>query len=496
MAKPRRASDVPGPAAAWTAAALAAAAAAHVCAALRTPLGAASDDALHLLLARNLLAGGYAVPDAAGVPVTDPLPGFALLMALPVKLLAPRWGLLRGAEFAAFGALAYALWRLSRRLSGEAAARAAVLLAATNPVVSGWAGVSLPDIPFAAVAALGLLALSGEEPSWTALSALAALGALLRPEGAVLAAALAAGAGFRDGPKRAAAVLGAALTPLLLWMLRGRLLAGSASAYFEHWSQLQTFSGAGLLVRGMTVAAGLSRGFFGGIRSDAHPALAATAGLALLAAGAVTAELGARRIWRDGGAGARAFVLAAFVATAGLTVLHLGWPVWQSRYALAFLPALAPLWAAAFAGLLEKKRGAALALLLSAAASGAWLTASYAAEGVRTPTVELWPRTSAWLRANTSAGEGVVSTEASLVALTAGRKAYFPAPAASRVEWVAGLRARGVRWLLIRAGGPRAYLSADAQGALSAYDDWAVPSPPLSVAFVDDAEGCVILRLD
>ncbi|MDE2143243.1 MAG: hypothetical protein KGJ84_12615, partial [Elusimicrobia bacterium] len=115
---------------ALAAAAAAGAAALHAAASLRTPLGAASDDALHLLLARNLAAGGFAVPDAAGVPVTDPLPGFAFLISAPEALFSPHWGLLRGVTLLAAGALAYLAWRLARRLSGGAAGWAAFLLIA------------------------------------------------------------------------------------------------------------------------------------------------------------------------------------------------------------------------------------------------------------------------------------------------------------------------------------------------------------------------------
>src|SRR6185312_3950698 len=175
--------------AAFLCVAAAAGAALHVCASLGTPVGAAGDDALHLLLARNLLHGGFALPDASGTPATAPLPGFAMLMALPVLLLSPHWALLRGAALAATFLLAFLAFRLCRRLSGAAAGWAAVLLVLANPVLAAWAG------------------------------------------GAVLAAALAAAAGFRGGGKRAATVLSGALAPLALWLLRGHLLTGSATSY-------------------------------------------------------------------------------------------------------------------------------------------------------------------------------------------------------------------------------------------------------------------------
>ncbi|MDX6768630.1 MAG: hypothetical protein SF051_03800 [Elusimicrobiota bacterium] len=165
----------------------------HAAAALRTPLGAASDDALHLLLARNLLAGGFAVPGPGGVPVTDPLPGFPALMALPVALLAPRWGLLRAApllaaaaalaprgaaarlRFAAVAFLPLGAWLLRNTLvSGSATAYAANardqadLLAAWSTLPAhawklvgeclGRGVLGLPPGPLAGFGGLALLA--------------------------------------------------------------------------------------------------------------------------------------------------------------------------------------------------------------------------------------------------------------------------------------------------------------------------------------------------
>lgn len=481
MAKTRRSAAVLGAAAAG-------AAALHVCASLGTPLGAATDDALHLLLARNLLAGGFAVPDASGVPVTDQLPGFAALMALPVRLLAPHWGLLRGAAWLAAFALAVLAWRLGRRLAGEAAGWAALLLVAANPVLAAWAGVALPDVPFAAASVGAFLLLARDEPPLLALIALAALAALLRPQGAVLAAALAAGLGFRAGPKRAAALLAGALAPLSLWLLRGHFLAGGAG-YLDNWRRLQALGDTSLLFRAATLAAGLGRGFFGDL-----PPPAALLGLAVAAGAAAS---GALRLWRSRGPGARAVVLTAVVYGTGLAALHVGWRTWDGRYALPFLAPALPLWAAAFAGLYEKKRETALAVLLLAAAPGLWNAASFAAEGVRSPSAELLPAASAWIRENVPAGGAVITTEPFLVALTTGRRAYYPPPAPSRELWLAALRAAGVRCVLVRRQAARpAVVPPEARTPLTDFDDWAVPSPPLTLAYADDAEDILLLRLD
>jgi hypothetical protein len=476
------------PATALAAAAAAGAAGLHLAASLRTPLGAASDDALHLLLARNLLSGGFAVPDAAGVPVTDPLPGFAFLMAVPEGLLSPHWGLLRGAALSAAAALAFLAWRLARRLSGEAAAWAAFLLVAVNPTLIGWAGVAMPDIPFAAAAAGAFLLLALDAPPLAGLTALAAFAALLRPEGVVLAAAIAAGLGFRFGPKRAAVFFGGALAPLSLWLLRNRLVSGTPTAYVDHWRQLSAYTGASYLVRAVTLAAGLGRGLFGSL-----PAPAAFAGLVAAAAAAV---IGARAVWRSRVPGARPFVVAATVYGAGLAAMHVGWGAWQSRYALAFLAPALPLWAASFAALRAKRRNAATIVLALAAAPGLWRAADFAREGLTRPRVELWPRTAVWLRQNVPAGAGVISTEPYLVSLTTGRRAYFPPRSPSREAWVADLRAAGVRFVLVRAHGERAFLSGGARSQLSDFDDWAVPSPPLTLAFSDEDEGSTVLHLE
>ncbi|HXT01374.1 MAG TPA: hypothetical protein VN915_11910 [Elusimicrobiota bacterium] len=471
----------------WIAAA--AGAALHVCAALGTPVGAASDDALHLLLARNLLSGGFALPDAAGVPATQPLPGFALLMALPVRLLSPHWALLRGAALLATLALAVWSFRLCRRLSGEAAGWAAVLLVAANPVLAAWAGVALPDIPFAAASAGAFLLLARDEPPLPGLIAVAALAAVLRPQGAVLAAALAAGVGFRGGPRRAAAVLAGALAPLSLWLLRGHLLTGSATSYLDDWRRLQALGDTSLPFRAATLAAGLGRGFFG----ELSP-LAALLGLALAAAAAVS---GALRLWRTRSPGARAVVLSAAVYGTGLAALHAGWRAWDSRYVLPFLAPALPLWAAAFAGLYERKRETALAVLLLAAAPGLWDAANAAAAGVQSPRAELYPAAAAWIRANVPAGGAVISTEPFLFALTTGRRAYYPPAAATRELWIAALRSSGVRCVVVhRQAAPPALVAPEARTPLTDFDDWAVPSPPLTLGEADDAEDLLLLRLE
>lgn len=469
-------------------AAAAGAACLHAAASLRLPLGAASDDALHLLLARNLLAGGFAVPGPGGAPVTDPLPGWPALMALPLWLLEPHWPLMRVFPLLASALLVWATWRLARRLLGPEPALFAAGAVALDHVLVGWAGVNLPDALYAALSVLALSALVEERvPPWAA--PVAAHAALLRPHGALLGAALALGVWRRGGARRAAAFAALALGPLALWLARNALVAGSATDYVRNaadqssllasWSTLPAHAWK-------LVGECLGRGVLG------YPPgpLAGLAGLAVLAAGAYGASLLWRRKER------RPWLLATGSYLALLALLHLAWRPWQSRYALTVLPFAAVFLLSALRPLLEKRKHLAWALLGLLAVPGLSRGFGYAFEGLAMPRAELWPRSAAWLREHAAPEDRVVTLEPYLVTLLTRREAAFPRPAPDRAAWLAGMRERRERWVLRRGQQARAYLSSDAAALMRSYDAWAVPEPPLSAAYEDKEEGVLILRLD
>ena len=135
-------------------------------------------------------------------------------------------------------------------------------------------------------------------------------------------------------------------------------------------------------------------------------------------------------------------------------------------------------------------------MLLLAAAPGLWRAASYAQEGLESPRVELWPAASAWIRENVSPDAAVISTEPYLVALTTGRRAYFPPPAPSREAWIAALRNAGVGVVMVHRQAERGGLAGDDRDLLSNFNDWAVPSPPLALAATDEPDDILFLRLE
>lgn len=461
----------------------------HVYAARRTPFGAASDDALHILLARNLWHGAFAVPDPSGAPATDPLPGFALLMMIPVRLLAPRWWLLRFAALGSAAALIVAVHAAARRLAGEAAAAVAALFVALNQVLVGWAGVAMPDIPYAALSALAFLEVSAENPSSWRLGALCAVAALLRPQGAVLALAVSAAVLVRRGPRAALVLAAASLAPLGGWIVRNRLAAGEATRYLTHARSLaQTGSGlAGAAEHVLNLVARMGWGLLG------LPAGAWAMAAALLIAG--LGALGARRLWRVGGP-SRSFSIASLLYLCGLAAMHVAWRAWQSRYVLPPLPVVAVLAAAGAAPLFQRRPASAALALALLLLPNLRLDLGFAAGGAQSPRRELWPDTAAWLRAHIGPDECLTTLEPYLAVLVVDRRVCMLEPAPNRDAWLASLRARGARWILVRPSGPRGYASDSDRRLLESFDAWAVPSPPLSSAFTAPSESTAVLHLD
>lgn len=319
------------------AAAASAVAAVHALSALGHAFGTSSDEAFHVRLALALWRGSFSLPGPFGGPITDPLPGYPLLLAAPARALAGHWGSFRALGLAATLSAAWLTWRLARALLSERSAAAASLFVALSPALVSQAGVALPDAAFAAVSTACFLEISRAEASVLPLFVLGAFGSLLRPYGALLPLSVSFGYALRRGYVRGAWLAAGSLMPLSVWLLRNRAVSGSATAYAPHW--LSQASLADLPARLLAVAADiLGRGAAG---VPAWPGLpAAAAGLVLVG----LAARGARRLL----SGRHRPVCAAMtVFAAALLLLHLGWGAATPRYAL---PLLTPLWLLAAAG--------------------------------------------------------------------------------------------------------------------------------------------------
>ncbi|MDE2489247.1 MAG: hypothetical protein KGM24_00260, partial [Elusimicrobia bacterium] len=224
----------------YTGAAAAAIAALHALAAYGHPFAAASDEAFYARLALAVGRGSFALPGPFGGPVTDPLPGYPLLLAVPAALAAPHWSRLWPLGLAATLGAAFLTWRLARRALTPAAAAAAALLVGLSPALVSAAGVLMPDAAYAALGAGAFLLADGDDGGagrFWALAALAGLAALLRPEGVLLGLSLALALSLSRGPRAGAALAAAALLPLAAWLARNVLVAGSVTGYASHWVQ-------------------------------------------------------------------------------------------------------------------------------------------------------------------------------------------------------------------------------------------------------------------
>ncbi len=474
---------------AWSLGAAAALLLLHGVAARRTAFGAASDDALHALLARNLWSGAFAVPAPDSPPASEPLPGFALLMMLPVRLIGTHWELLRLPALlwsvALVGFVRAAALRATR---SAAAANAAAVLAALNPVLVGWAGVGVPDVPFAAVCAAALWELGAPKPSAYGLAALAAAGSLLRPEGVALLAVAILLAGRRAKAAERAA-LGAAALPSALWFLRNRLTTGAFSGYFSNARGLSALNAGRVSALGHAWSLWEKTGGWGILGWPAGT-LAAT-GTALLAS---VCAFGALRLL-DGNESQKNVGRGALGLVAGWALLHLSFFAWQSRYVLSALPAVCALAAAGLAPLFQRRPQAAAVALALALLPALRRDLAFAADGADSPRAALWPNTARWLDAHVADDECVAGLEPYLAALTTSRRVCLLQTAASREDWLAGLRRRDARWILVRASSPRGFTDEAGGRLLAEFDAWAVAAPPLQPAFRDDAEGAVVLRL-
>lgn len=474
-----------------TAAAAAAVGALYLLAARAVPVGAAEDDALHILLARALSRGAFAL---RGVPANDPLPGFAALLCLPAALVEPRWALLKIVGLLSAAAAIYLTWRLARRFLDEKEALAAAALTALSPLMLLHAGLILPDLPYLALSLFLFERLT--EPGFAGASApaiaAAAAAAMLRPYGAWLVLSLALAIAASKGARKASFFMIPALTPLALWTLRNRLLTGAGSGYL-----LNMNAETAALAEPRTAllhAAGLLAALGGdGLLSLGH--VLPLAGL--VAAGAAAAALaaaGAVRLLRKK-EDPRAFALAAYAIL--LAAQHLVWLPLEPRYALPLVPLAWILMLAAAAPHLKGRRVLAAVLFAALAAPALRLDLALAAPGLSGP-ARFQPATMAWLRENTPENARVESLEQRTVSLLSGRDAELPDPGAGeRDAWLADALSQRFEFVhVVSTFAPGGFFPAPIRRLSEKMEPWARSTPYLREVFRSEAEGTAVFRVE
>ena len=450
-------------------------------------MGSLNDDAMFLLLARTLRAGRFALPDGTGLPLTDPLPGFSVLLMLPEKWLAGHWDALRLLSLGISWLCLWTTWRLARRVLPPKWAAAATILVAVNTVFLIHCGVVLPDILYTAVSLWALAELPGKKSAGrlAMLAAAACAAALIRPQGLVLAGALALGVFAQVGFPRACGFAAASLTPAALWALRNRLGAGTATHYLQTWTagmpQLQ--SGGQRLHCARLAATLLGEGMLGLIGMPFWALLgSAGAVLALCGYGA------ARRLGKEQDAA----VFAMTVYTAGLLLLHATWSLEYIRYLLPLLPLL---WILVLLGARElpafwPRAAAVLGVVIVLAALRDDLRFLNAQSG-RQKT--LWPQTMAWVAEHTPPAAQLQSPYYAPLMYFTGRPTIAAFGPLEPEAWLQACRERGVEYEVVDLNFARWSAGTGAGPSKT--------SPPFSDPRVHEVyrnpeEGSVVLRIE
>ena len=420
-------------------------------------------------MARSLAGGAFALPDAGGVAITDPLPGLPLLLLPAAALAQPHWGWLRGVSLTALAAALLFAWRLTRKLGADAGPWIFGLIA-VNPTLARHAGLVLADIPFLAfcLAVFDGLVFPGKRPSLGRLAALAggaAAASLMRPQGFLLIPAAALGLARSIGARRAMLWSAAAGLPLAGWLLRNAAVAGEPTAYASHWfSQAAFLADPGAAMRH---AAALCRSLLGEGRLGWSGRGGALLGLAGLLAAGRGAFLLRRASNPEGGAG---LAMAAFAAL--YLALHLTWGPAPARYALPLVPVLWILAATGTAGLpLSGARGPAVAALACIALISA---ADLAQRGIGRPAA-FQPATMEWIRSQTLPQARWQSLRFNALILWTGRTALPPPlDAGTAASWRDAAARDGVEYALVEDSfTPGGYLPAGVQALARGIPVWA-----------------------
>lgn len=460
-------------------------------ASLGNPVGTIEDDAVQIMLARSLRHGSFALPDAQGVPVTDPLPGLSALLLIPVWLLEPRWGLFRALGLLSTATTVALTWLLARRLLSKAGALAAALLVALNQVLVGHAGLVMPDIPLLALSLILIAALPAAEsvPGLMLLGLGAAWAGLLRPQGALLAVCLAAAAAHRHGFRRAAAFYLPAFLPLAAWMLRNRFWAGTLTGYAVNWRSQVALLGEPAFQADH--AARLFAAFFGeGLLALTDWPFAAR--LIGAAAALVLAGVGAARLMRKDPE--RVFTMAAYVIL--LLALHLTWVPVQPRYAILMIPFLWIFLIAAAEPFLQGRAVLALTLLIFLGGTALKIDIDHAQASLG-KSASFQPGTVGWIKEHTLPAARFESFKYNSLSLCSGRAAIPPPLEIENAEqWFASARANQIDYLhLETVFNPGGFLPPNVRFLAANLEKWARANPNVSEVYRNPEEKTLIFRL-
>lgn len=310
----------------------------------RYPIGYAIDDALYILAAKSLTLGRYVALHMPGQPpLTDPLPGFPLLLAPFIVLVRGHWALLKAISFVVTLSSVILFARLLRRWVEGWALVTVVALFAFNPTTVNFSGIVVSEPFFLFLVLVILLTLSGDtefSPGGTAAIGLGLGWAMLvRPQGIALGFAVVI-ALWAARKRRVAAMAGLfAFLPVATVLWRNHHVAQTATGYLSHWaatlpsllrSPLHWLANAGHVLQTLVLENLLA------LPADAANPIRVALGLALTIAVCLVIIVGLVESW------SRHRESMLFVAwslfSAGFLSIHLFWAAVDVHYLYPVLP--------------------------------------------------------------------------------------------------------------------------------------------------------------
>ncbi|NNN07394.1 MAG: hypothetical protein HKL90_16005 [Elusimicrobia bacterium] len=404
-------------------------------------VGAFTDDAEYVLRAEPARMHRFLAPGRA--------PGFPLFLAPFARIVAPHWSALKLVSAALTLGSGVLTWTLFAPWLDAAGGAAILALFALNPVAAEYSGSVMTEpcyLFFTLLAFLQLKRLLEREAAADAwlLGFLAAWISLVRNEGTVLFAAIAAGLLVQRRPRALARFCAATIIAALAIRASFTNLTGNYlflwKAQFARTSLHEFIGGAAA-----TFLSALSKIVLPPMPSPSPPGAAIFRGV-LTAALAVIIAFGLRRFWRRR-VPSRAMLVSLALYAALYGLVHCLWGAVEMRYLVPLLPfVLFPIIGGA-AALPRPIQAAALAVLIGAYAWQNTRLIQQTYSPNRPADTKLPRETLDWIDIHTPPG-AVVMEKGLKTMLYAGRRSRFALPAKDIEEFRFALMSSGVDYVL------------------------------------------------
>ncbi len=427
-----------------------------------------------------------------GIPITDPLPGYPLLLALPVHFLGSHWNYYFLIGLFQTSLALYFSWRLALELLTPEASFGVFVLTALSPVLLFYSGAVFLDTAYLAVSLILFYALfRAKEESVFYWIPLAALSPLIKPHGVILVFCLAVLIFLRFNWRKAFVFGFLSLIPMGLWLLRNHFLSGTSTGYMSNWlSEAALPQNKGNPFKHMTevVSALWGAGPLGALnRSWASFPLWMSCALGLVLIGLFAR--GVEKLMKNPKLQPLVFSIALYAIL--LTLLHSLWPSVSARYSIPLIPLI---WIFVVAGFLgeTKSRVRNLAFVLGGLVIFRSLVMDrLLASSFPRKSPLVFAETLSWTRSHTPKSARIDTYDGGLFLLGARRYA-ISAVANNRDNWIRLLISQNFHYVESAPFTPDGFYSKYDRLTYAREKQWAGTSPYFKKVYSNPREGSSI----